>query len=148
MSLIGLITGRGPAGLPPATPVDFGALRLPGTPNAHLLAPAGSAAPAHETMPPLPVPPEQAWDAARRLGEGVARCWPIAAWPELRQAQWVVRTALMNYPDIVVAQVTELPGGAGLYLYSRSLVGYSDMGVNRGRVAEWRGRLEAMLRRG
>ena len=65
----------------------------------------------------------------------------------LRQAQWVARSALMNYPDIIVAEVVPGPEGAGLFLYSRSLFGWSDMGVNRKRVEAWLAALDAALRR-
>ncbi|MFC7689308.1 DUF1499 domain-containing protein [Paeniroseomonas aquatica] len=72
----------------------------------------------------------------------------IEAWPDRRQAQWVERSALVNYPDIIAAEVVPLPGGAGLYLYSRSLLGWSDLGVNRRRVDRWLAALEAALRQG
>ena len=38
--------------------------------------------------------------------------------------------------------------GAGLWLYSRSLLGRSDFGVNRARVMDWLGAFEDRLRRG
>lgn len=137
MNRFRLMLARGPSGLPAPMPVDFGTLALPASPNAHLAAPPGSTAQPHEQVPLLPASPEAAWAALRGLGEGFPRSWKLAEWPELRQAQWVARTRLMNYPDIIAAQVIGLPGGAGLFLYSRSLVGYSDFGVNRRRVAEW-----------
>ena len=70
----------------------------------------------------------------------------IQAWPERRQAQWVERSALVNYPDIIAAELVPLPEGAGLYLYSRSLFGWSDLGVNRRRVDRWLAAFEAALR--
>jgi uncharacterized protein (DUF1499 family) len=54
----------------------------------------------------------------------------------------------MNYPDIVVAEAAVVEGGTGLWLYSRSLIGYSDLGVNRARVMAWLAALEAALRGG
>jgi uncharacterized protein (DUF1499 family) len=140
-----MMLGRGTAGLPPAAPIDFATLRLPSSPNAHLAAPPGATAERHETVPLLAVPADAAWEVLRRLGDGMERVWKMAEWPELRQAQWVARTRLMNYPDLINAQIVELPGGAGLFLYSRSLVGYSDLGVNAKRVAAWRGVFERML---
>lgn len=137
MNRLRLMLARGPGGLPTPMPVDFAALTLPTSPNAHLAAPPGTTAQPHEGVPLLPVSPEAAWEALRDLGTRFPRTWKLAEWPELRQAQWVARTRLMNYPDLINAAVIELPGGAGLFLYSRSLVGYSDFGVNRRRVAEW-----------
>ncbi|QYU67017.1 DUF1499 domain-containing protein [Leptolyngbya sp. 15MV] len=52
----------------------------------------------------------------------------------------------MNYPDLINAEITEANGGSGLFLYSRSLIGYSDLGVNAARVARWRARFESALR--
>lgn len=146
MSTLSLLLGRGTAGLPQAEPVDFNGLVLPPSPNAHLAAPAGATAERHETTPLLPVSPEAAWAALRMLGEGEARTWKMAEWPDRRQVQWVVRTRLANFPDIVVGQIVSLPGGSGMFLYSRSLIGYSDFGVNKRRIAEWRARMDGALR--
>jgi uncharacterized protein (DUF1499 family) len=51
----------------------------------------------------------------------------------------------MNYPDIVVAQVVAGEGTSGLILYSRSLLGWSDLGANAARMAEWRAEIERRL---
>jgi uncharacterized protein (DUF1499 family) len=137
----------GAGGLPPAEPLDFAALNLPASPNTCLAAPAGFPR-AHLVTPPLAADAEAAWAALRRLGEGQARTTLLAAWPDRRQAQWVVRSALLNFPDIVVGEVTAGPAGTGLFLYSRSLFGWSDFGVNRTRVEAWIAALDALLRRG
>jgi uncharacterized protein (DUF1499 family) len=146
MSALGLILGRGPRGLPPAQPLDLAALVLPASPNTHLAAPPGGHAQAHEAVPLLPCAPDEAWEALRQLGDGLPKVWKTGEWPALRQVQWVARTPLANFPDIVAGQVVELPGGSGVWLYSRSLIGWSDLGVNRRRIAAWRARLEAALR--
>lgn len=144
--MIGMLFARGPDGLPEPAPLDFTTLRLPASPNAHLAAPPGVTTERHETLPPFPVSPDAAWDALRRLGTGMERVWLMAEWPVLRQAQWVARTRWMNFPDLIQGQVVEVPGGAGVFLYSRSLIGYSDLGVNAHRVAAWRAVLESRLR--
>lgn len=143
------LLARGAGGLPPPMPIDFarGGPVLPPTPNAHLAAPPGYEGPKHRTVPPFPVAPEVAWEAVRRLGHDFPRTWRLAAWPERRQAQWVARTAVLNFPDIVVAQVVPAPGGAaGLFLLSRSLFGRYDFGANRRRVDAWLAALDAALR--
>lgn len=143
--MLQMMLGRGVAGLPPAQPLDFPTLRLPSSPNAHLAAPPGATNERHETVPLLPVPADAAWAVLRALGDGMERVWKMAEWADRRQAQWVARTRWMNYPDLVNGQIVEMPGGAGLFLYSRSLVGYSDLGVNRDRVAAWRSAFELAL---
>jgi uncharacterized protein (DUF1499 family) len=145
--MLEMMLSRGTGGLPPAAPIDFPALRLPSSPNAHLAAPPGATNERHETVPLLPVGPDVAWGVLRTLGEGMPRVWTMAEWPALRQAQWVARTRWLNFPDLINAQVVELPGGTGLFLYSRSLVGYSDLGVNAQRVAAWRQAFDAALAR-
>jgi uncharacterized protein (DUF1499 family) len=145
--MLQMMLGRGTSGLPPAQPIDFATLRLPTSPNAHLAAPPGATNERHELVPLLTVAPDVAWGVLRALGDGMERVWKMAEWPAMRQAQWVARTRLMNYPDLINAQIVDLPGGAGLFLYSRSLIGHSDLGVNAKRVAAWRGAFDAALAR-
>ena len=135
----------GAGGMPPAEPVDFATLVRPTSPNTALGAPPGFAR-ADLTLPPLPANVEGAWAALRSLGDRFARTTKLAEWPERHQAQWVVRSAVVNFPDIVVGEVTAGPAGSGLFLYSRSLFGYSDFGVNRRRVEAWAAALDAALR--
>jgi hypothetical protein len=141
-----LLMGRGPRGLPPPRPLDFASYVPPASPNVHFVGPPGGSPRVHGTVPLLPVTPAAAWAALRTLGDGFERSWKLAEWDDRRQAQWVARSGLMNYPDIVVGEIAELPGGAGLWLLSYSLLGYSDFGVNRRRVTAWRQAFEAKLR--
>ncbi len=139
--------GRGTKGLPPPEPVDFASLVLPRSPNACLAAPAGTHPGAQITVPPLPADAATAWPVLRRLGGQFPRTFRFGEWPERRQAQWVVRSALFRFPDVVAAELQPGPDGAGLFLYSRSLFGWSDLGVNRRRVEAWLAALMAALRR-
>jgi hypothetical protein len=151
--MIRLLLARGAEGLPSPTPIAFDqGFGLPPSPNTCLLAPAGASLPAHGRFGPWHVSAGRLWDMVQEVAAAEPRCFPLASWPDLRQAQWVVRSRLMNYPDIVVAQVMamEATGGAaalshGLVLYSRSLVGWSDLGVNAGRLARWRAGIERRL---
>jgi uncharacterized protein (DUF1499 family) len=145
MSTLRALLARGPDGLPPPEPVHFAKLRLPSSPNAHLAAPPGVTNERHETLPLLQVQPDVAWTVLRALGDGMERVWKMAEWPAMRQAQWVARTRWMNFPDLINGQIMELPGGTGLFLYSRSLVGHSDFGVNAQRVATWRAAFDRAL---
>jgi len=138
---------RGAGGLPPPEPVEFATLVLPESPNTCLGAPAGFPG-AHLTLPPLPADAATAWAALHAVAAGQPRTTLLAEWPERHQAQWVVRSALANFPDIIAAEITAGPAGTGLFLYSRSLFGWSDFGVNRRRVEAWAAALDARLRRG
>jgi len=145
MSILRMLLSRGTEGLPPPAPIDFAALRLPASPNTHLIAPPGTTMERHETAPLMDVSPDLAWTVLRGLGDGMQRVWKRAEWPEQCQAQWVARTRLMNYPDLINGQIVALPGGTGLFLYSRSLIGRSDFGVNAKRMAAWRGAFDRAL---
>jgi hypothetical protein len=143
---LGALFARGPAGLPPPAPLDFARLALPGTPNAFLAAPEGRHPGAHRALPPLDHPPERVWRALRGLAADFPRVWRREEWPERRQAEWVARSATLNFPDLVNAGVEALPDGrSGLWLYSRSLFGRYDFGQNRRRGEAWLAALDAAL---
>jgi len=109
--------------------------------------PAGAQPGAHLSTTPLPVSAATAWPVLRGFGGRFPRTSPLAEWPERRQAQWVERSALLNFPDVIAAELAEDgPVGAGLFLYSRSLFGRSDLGVNRRRVQAWIEAFDAALR--
>jgi uncharacterized protein (DUF1499 family) len=145
--MIGLLFSRGAAGVPAPVPLDFAALALPPSPNTCLLTPTTAPGAGHLHRDPFPVTPEEAFAAIRAVAAAQPRTFPLADYAERRQAQWVARTRLMNYPDIVVAEVAPAGGGTGLWLYSRSLVGWSDFGANRTRVMAWLTAFEDRLRR-
>ncbi|MXP61761.1 DUF1499 domain-containing protein [Roseomonas sp. M0104] len=143
------LLGRGAHRLPAPQPIAFDAtFRLPPSPNAALAAPAGSALPAHRRLEPYRLAPTALMAALRRVATKRARCSLLAEWPEREQVQWVERTRWTNFPDIIAAQVLPDPAGAALVLYSRSLFGWSDLGVNGRRVAAWLAALDAELRAG
>lgn len=146
--MIGLIFSSGAAGVPAPVPLDFATLALPSSPNTCLLTPSTAPGQGHLHHDPFPVTPEASFAAIRAVAAGQPRTYPLADYPERFQAQWVVRSRLMNFPDIVVAEVAPAGDGTGLWLYSRSLLGHSDFGVNRARVMAWLGAFEDRLRRG
>lgn len=59
-----------------------------------------------------------------------------------------MRSPVLNFPDIVSAQVLPGPGRASrIVLYSRSLYGYSDLGANRRRLRSWLAAIDATVGR-
>lgn len=145
--MISMLFSRGANGVPPPAPLDFATLALPPSPNTCLLTPSTAPGAGHLHRDPFPVTPEDALAAIRAVAAAQPRTFPLAEYPDRRQAQWVVRSRLMNYPDIVVAEVAPAGNGTGLWLYSRSLMGWSDLGVNRERVMAWLAAFEDRLRR-
>lgn len=148
MSAVSALLGRGPEGLPPAAPLDFANLALPRSPNAALAAPPWHplAARAQLVAPAYPVPAERLHGTMLALVEGFPRCHRLGAWPDRLQAQWVERTRWLNFPDLIWAEAVPAPGGSSLLLLSRSVIGWSDLGVNRARAARWLEALEVAVR--
>ena len=125
----------GAAGLPPPTLIDFTTLVRPGTPNTALAAPEGATRIAPDiVLAPFAVP-------AARLGQAVrAVARADGAFEQAStgdQDHWVARSKLFNFPDLVTAQVTASGQGSQLILWSRSVYGRSDLGVNRARLDRW-----------
>jgi uncharacterized protein (DUF1499 family) len=145
--MISMLFSRGAAGVPAPVPVDFATLALPPSPNTCLLTPTSAPGAGHLHRDPFPVTPQAAFEAIRAVAAAQPRVFALADYADRHQAHWVARTRLMNYPDIVLAEVAPTGGGTGLWLYSRSLVGWSDLGANRARVIAWLTDFETRLRR-
>ncbi len=140
--LIGLLlpacAGVGAHGLPRPPLMDMTRLERPATPNTALAAPPGFVpAPDLET-PVYPVPAATLYADLRAVAAAQPRTWLAAAYPERGQLHWVVRSAFWNFPDRVTGQVlADGPDAARLILYSASVYGYGDFGVNRRRLRTW-----------
>ena len=64
----------------------------------------------HLHRDPFPVTVEELLAAIHATAAAQPRTYPLIDFPERHQAQWVARTRLMNYPDIIVAE-----GSMGLF---------------------------------
>ncbi len=61
-----------------------------------------------------------------------------------RSERYIQRTKWMRFPDTIVVRYVPLGAGQStLALYSRSQLGYGDLGVNRARIARWLEKLSA-----
>jgi uncharacterized protein (DUF1499 family) len=118
---------------------DFTVLRRPDSPNTWLVAPAGlCAASADEAAPSLPV------DAAV-----LARAWVavVQAQPRTQiravssdglQVEAEQRSGVFGFVDRISFRAVPLAAQRStLVAYSRSEVGYWDLGVNRSRLRAW-----------
>ncbi len=134
----------GPADLGPADPAT---LVRRASPNDALACPAGACrAPADLSVPVFGVEPEALRDAAvaALMAEPGAERAYAGTWSD--EDRIVVRSRLMRYPDTVNLRVISLgEGRSSLLLYSRSQIGWSDMGVNRARLERVVGRIRARL---
>ena len=120
--------------------VDFATLKPPSSPNHFLACPKGLCRRARADM----VSPTFKVSAAH-LQLVARRAW--AAEPRFRRVdgslatlsdRYVERTAIMRFPDTISVRFIDLGAGAAtLVIYSRSQIGYSDLGVNKARVIRW-----------
>jgi uncharacterized protein (DUF1499 family) len=133
--------------LPPLQQVDFASLRKTAKPNQFLVCPNSVCA---ET--PDVVAKTYAVDAVTLAAafDKIARSKPDVAErgrdSAARKVDYVQRTARMRFPDLITVQFFEQDGGQStLALYSRSVVGHSDRGVNKARITAWLAELDAAL---
>ncbi|MBN8890429.1 MAG: hypothetical protein BGP12_16600 [Rhodospirillales bacterium 70-18] len=152
----------GAQGLPVPPPMTLPGLHRPDSPNTALAAPAGFTPAPDIVTRAYPVPPATLYTAIRAVAAAAPRSFPQVAYDDRLQAHYVVRSKLLNFPDLVTIQVIPgpvvpgpvVPGqvtpgqgtpGSGLILWSRSVYGRSDFGVNKARLAGWLAALDARL---
>ena len=127
-------------------PGDISELRRPTSPNTYLAGPAGFA-----LTPDLPthrydVPPDRLFATILDVTLAQPRTTALAVDLGRLRADYVVRSRVFRFPDIVLAQVLRTADGqSDLVLYSYSLKGRYDFGVNRGRVTTLLAAIEAAL---
>lgn len=136
----------GAKGLPAPPLVDIRTLRRPSAPNVALAAPSDFSPTPDIATQDYPVPPETLFAMIRSVASRQPRTFLAALYVDLLQAHYVARTPLLNFPDLVLAQVRQAgPNRSQLILYSRSVYGHSDLGVNRRRLETWLEALKAAL---
>lgn len=127
-------------------PGDISEIQRPTSPNTYLAAPSGFV-----LAPDLPtrhydVAPDRLFATVREVISASPRTTELAADPGRLRVDYVVRSRVFRFPDIVLAQVLRASDGqSNLALYSYSLKGRYDFGVNRGRVTALLDALEARL---
>jgi hypothetical protein len=53
------------------------------------------------------------------------------------QDRYVQRSERLRFPDTIVVRYVARPGGSTVAIYSRSQLGWKDLGVNHSRVERW-----------
>lgn len=60
--------------------------------------------------------------------------------------RYVQRSSILGFPDTIVVRYLERPAiKSTVAIYSRSQIGYSDLGVNRARITRWLGKLRQTM---
>ena len=141
--------GVGTHGLPDFKPLDFTSLKRPRRPNEAVAAPASTG------LEPDFLSPTFSLSADRLIGTVIdvaarqPRTTLAARFGDPAQLWFVSRSFWCNFPDLIVAQaLPEGPKRSHLLLYSRSVYGYADFGVNRRRMSGWLAAIDEAARKG
>jgi uncharacterized protein (DUF1499 family) len=133
-------------GLPTPSLMDVAQIVRPDTPNTALAAPAGFNPAPDIVTPPYHLPADRLFALVREVAADQPRTFQAALYPEHLQAHYVARSAVFNFPDLIMVHVrSDSPDNSGLILYSRSVYGRGDLGVNRKRAEAWLGALDKKL---
>lgn len=123
-------------------PVDWATLTRSPTPNDALICPAGHCprAQGDREPPRYSLEPSALLARLREVVRAEAHTVELPAGD--RTARFIQYTPLMRYPDTIDIAVLPIAGasaagGTTLALYSRSLIGRGDFGVNRARLERW-----------
>lgn len=120
--------------------IDFKTLERPKSPNTYLLATADlcEVATADQPSPHYAASADEVYSTCRKIIEA-HKGWELsAADPAARKLHFISTSGLMRFKDDVDILVLANNGpeaGSTLAIYSRSRVGYSDLGANAKRVA-------------
>ena len=128
-----------------AFPLDFATLVPDTRPRRWLVLPSRfeAAASPDQDSPVFEQTPEAVLEAFKAVALAAPRVTLVRE--EAGQVELVQRSKLFRFPDYITVQAFETQGGAALAIYSRAVIGYSDMGVNRKRIKAWLESLQAAL---
>ena len=141
-----LVAGCGVEELASLVPVDLSTLGRPSSPNTYLAGPAGFVpAPDLQTRK-YDVSAAQLFTQVQGVITAQPRTTALAFDGDKLHADYVARSLVVGFPDILLTQVLPMTEGtSALVLYSYSLKGYYDFGVNRRRVKAILAALDAVL---
>jgi uncharacterized protein (DUF1499 family) len=140
--LLGLVLpacgAEGAAGLPVPPLMDMTRIERPSSPNTFLAGPEGMTPKPDQVIPEQNQTAADLYQKARALFSGEPRTYVAAEFPGQMQIHYVVRSAMLNFPDLVTVQVNASgEGRSTMVIWSRSYYGQSDFGVNRDRTKAW-----------
>lgn len=118
--------------------IDFAQLERPASPNTYLVAPEGLCqnAEADAAPPELNKSPRGLFSTLSELIAKERRWVSVETDAEQMRFKFVAKTPLIGFKDDVDILIIPTGDTATLAIYSRSRVGYSDMGANRKRVSK------------
>ena len=133
-------------GLPTPPLMDVTQIVRPSSPNTALAAPAGFTPTPDIVTPPYRIPADRLFSLVQSVAADQPRTFQAAVYADQRQVHYVARSVVFNFPDQIMVQVrAETPDTSDLILYSRSVYGESDLGVNRKRLQAWLAAIDTKL---
>ena len=124
----------------PTERIDFASLKRPTSPNTYLTAPEGLCRQSTiDTVAPIfDVSAAKLRQELLRILIAEPRTSHTLADEKALYDNFVVRSAFFRFPDLISVQFFDRKGGKStLALYSRSVYGRYDFGVNRTRAEAW-----------
>ncbi len=143
LSLLLPACGSGVNGVAPPPLLDMTHIVRPSSPNTALAAPEGFTPRPDIVTPSIGKPAAALFAAIVSVALAQPRTFLLARYDGQLQAHFVARIPVLGFPDLIAVQV--LADGAErskLVIWSRSVYGWSDFGVNRRRVTAWLAALE------
>ncbi len=119
--------------------VDFAELKLTDKPNQFLMCPPSLCdADPHANSPVFDVSAEQLRERWREVLAAQPRVELLAEDEEGQRFDYIQRSARFRVPDIITVRVISVSSSQStLAIYSRSVYGKGDFGVNRERIEAW-----------
>ncbi len=119
--------------------VDFAELKLTDKPNWFLMCPPGfCGAKPHADSPVFDVSVERLRARWREVVGAQPRVELLAEGGDGLQFDYIQRSARFRFPDIITVRfISASPSQSTVAIYSRSIYGGSDFGVNRERIKAW-----------
>jgi Protein of unknown function (DUF1499) len=129
--------------VPPQSTIDFATLKKVAKPNQYLVCPADLCAEKpDEIAKTYALTPAELLGRWQSLVSSQKDTSVLIPEDGRGQITFVQRTARMRYPDIITVQVLAADAGATHAIYSRSVYGHGDMGVNKARITSWLAQLD------
>lgn len=128
--------------------IDFQTFQRARTPNSFLMAPEGlcKSSKIDAVAPVYPVLPVKLRQALLQIAIAKPRLSHRFKDDTGLYDDFVVRSALFQFPDLISIQFLDVKGQRStLAVYSRSVYGRSDLGVNRARITAWLRELNASI---
>lgn len=127
--------------------IEFGSLTRRSSPNDALACPTELCKARSDLVPPFfAIGVDGLRNAMAKVLTSEPRLTLVRADDATLTDRYVQRSAILGFPDTIVIRYIDQPEERStLAIYSRSQIGYGDLGANRARIERWLGKLRQRL---